>query len=530
MADNNFRNDRGRDPPARDDSRQAASDPLAELARLIGQGDAYPEADRRDDYRGDHNARRSHEAAPAPSLDWAAEDPYAAHDSRADDRYAPPAAASHQSYAPQERGYEDEEPAGEGGRYFSGPAATFNGFGDETDAYDRDGQSMVLPARTSPGRAVAAPHDNDPHDEYDTDQPGYHGGESYAADEYYDEAPAPRRRNGLLVIVAVLALTVVGTAGAFGYRAMFGGSVLPTLPPIIKAGNGPNKIVPAYGDSQANNATQSGAAGSGSAENLVLREEQPVNIEPAKAAPRVVATIPIVTGQGSVSAGAGPPADAAVQNSPVPPAPSPPAPAPAAAAAPAPAPAPAAPSAPAPAEPKKIHTVTIKADQVGAPAALAAPPAARAQAHPSQAAPMPGAAATPPAGSSGPLSITPGSQGGAAAAAPPPQRARVATAPVAVASAGSVSGVQAGASSGGGYAVQITSQRTATEAQASFRELRAKFPNQLGGREPIIRRADLGEKGTFYRALVGPFPSTEQAAELCSGLKAAGGSCIVQRN
>jgi hypothetical protein len=524
MADNNFRNDRGRDPPAWDDSRQAASDPLAELARLIGQGDAYPEAERRDDYRDDHNARRSREAAPAPSLDWAAEDRYAAHDSRADDRYAPPAAASRQSYAPQERGYENEEPAGEDGRYFSGPAATFNGFGDEADAYDRDELSMAQPARTPPGRAVATHHDNDPHDEYETDQPEYHGGEDYAADGYYDEAPAPRRRNGLLVIMAVLALTVVGTAGAFGYRAMFGGSVLPTLPPIIKAGNGPNKIVPAYGDSQANNATQSGAASSGSAENLVSREEQPVNIEPAKAAPRVVATIPISAGQGSPPPGAGASmADAAAQNFPVPPAPSPPAPAPAAAAA----PAPAAPPAPAPAEPKKIHTVTIKADQVGAPAALAAPPTARAQAHPSQAALKPGAAATTPDGSSGPMSLVPGSQGGAAAAAPPPQRPR--EAPVPVASAGSVSGV-AGASSGGGYAVQITSQRTAAEAHASFRELRAKFPNQLGGREPIIRRADLGEKGTFYRALVGPFTSTEQAAELCSGLKAAGGSCIVQRN
>jgi hypothetical protein len=519
MADNNFRNDRGRDPPSWDDSRQAANDPLAELARLIGQGDAHLDADRRDDYRDDHNARRSREAAPAPSLDWAAEDRYAAHDSRADDRYTPPSAPSHQSYAPQERGYENEEPASEGGRYFPGPAPTFNGFGDETDAYDRDEQSMALPARTAPGRAVATHHDNDPHDEHEGD-PESQGGEGYAADDYYDEAPAPRRRNGLLVIMAVIALTVVGTAGAFGYRAMFGGSVLPTLPPIIKAVNGPNKIVPAYGDSQANNATQSGAASSGSAENLVSREEQPVNIEPAKAAPLVVATIPI-TGQGSLPAGAGAPvADAAAQNFPVPPAPSPPAPGPAAAAAPA----------PAPADPKKIHTVTIKADQVGAPAALAAPPAARAQAHPSQAAPKPGAAATPPAGSSGPMSLVPGSSGGAAAAAPPPQRPRVATAPVAVASAGSASGVQAGASAGGGYAVQITSQRSAAEAQASFRELRAKFPNQLGGREPIIRRADLGEKGTFYRALVGPFTSTEQAAELCSGLKAAGGSCIVQRN
>jgi len=99
-----------------------------------------------------------------------------------------------------------------------------------------------------------------------------------------------------------------------------------------------------------------------------------------------------------------------------------------------------------------------------------------------------------------------------------------------VASAGPVTGVAAAAGSAGGYSVQVTSQRSEVEAQASFRELKAKFPSQLNGREPIIRRADLGEKGTYYRALVGPFASMEAAAGMCSGLKAAGGNCIVQKN
>ncbi len=83
---------------------------------------------------------------------------------------------------------------------------------------------------------------------------------------------------------------------------------------------------------------------------------------------------------------------------------------------------------------------------------------------------------------------------------------------------------------GGGYAVQVTSQRSEADAQAEFRTLRSKFPAQFGGREPIIRRADLGAKGVYYRALVGPFASADQAAGMCSSLKAAGGSCIVQRN
>jgi cell division septation protein DedD len=82
----------------------------------------------------------------------------------------------------------------------------------------------------------------------------------------------------------------------------------------------------------------------------------------------------------------------------------------------------------------------------------------------------------------------------------------------------------------GGYAVQVSSQRSEAEAQTAFRALQAKFPDQLGGRQPLVRRADLGDKGIFYRALIGPFASMEQAAAMCSSLKAAGGTCIVQRD
>ena len=84
--------------------------------------------------------------------------------------------------------------------------------------------------------------------------------------------------------------------------------------------------------------------------------------------------------------------------------------------------------------------------------------------------------------------------------------------------------------SAGGYSVQLTSQRSEAEAKSAYQALRAKFPDQLGGREPIVRRADLGAKGVYYRALVGPFASMEEAAGVCSSLKAAGGKCLVQKN
>jgi hypothetical protein len=78
-----------------------------------------------------------------------------------------------------------------------------------------------------------------------------------------------------------------------------------------------------------------------------------------------------------------------------------------------------------------------------------------------------------------------------------------------------------------GFVVQLSSQKSEAEAQPSFRSLQAKFPNELSGLQPIIRRADLGSKGVFYRTLVGPFASAQEARQFCANYKAAGGKCVV---
>jgi hypothetical protein len=52
----------------------------------------------------------------------------------------------------------------------------------------------------------------------------------------------------------------------------------------------------------------------------------------------------------------------------------------------------------------------------------------------------------------------------------------------------------------------------------------------LGSRSPVIKRADLGDKGVYYRAMVGPFGSPDEASQFCGSLKTAGGQCVVQRN
>jgi hypothetical protein len=82
----------------------------------------------------------------------------------------------------------------------------------------------------------------------------------------------------------------------------------------------------------------------------------------------------------------------------------------------------------------------------------------------------------------------------------------------------------------GGYVVQVSSQRSEADALASYKVLQGKFPDLLGPRSPLIKRADLGAARVYYRVMVGPFQSSEEASQFCGDLRTAGGQCIVQRN
>ena len=99
MADSNFRPFRSREPLAREDvdpTSDAARDPLAELARIIGQSDRVNEFGRDPRYADARHAEPRHAAIetldeppppPAPAdRDWAADDGYAEPD--APDQYA----------------------------------------------------------------------------------------------------------------------------------------------------------------------------------------------------------------------------------------------------------------------------------------------------------------------------------------------------------------------------------------------------------------------------------------------------------
>jgi cell division septation protein DedD len=136
--------------------------------------------------------------------------------------------------------------------------------------------------------------------------------------------------------------------------------------------------------------------------------------------------------------------------------------------------------------------------------------------------PGPSAAPPPPAAAApAPVPAAPAKQG-----ARPKQGAPQALA----APAAEAPPARAAAPAGGGYVVQLSSQRSEDEAMASFKALQTKYAAVFGDRQPLIRRADLGDKGVFYRAQVGPFPTHDQANQFCSNLKIAGGQCIVQKN
>ena len=293
MADNTFRTLRSRQVPASERSgapTRDANDPLAELARLIGQSDPYAER------QSEARERRPVADDVAPSgRQWADEDE-AEQAYATETRYAQPPAMPRatplRQFAPQteEPEYEHEPPADD--QYFSPPSGKDGGYQDGADTEDPRQERPSAAARPVPAFLTSAPHE----DTAEFAEPEHDSGDEYAAEDYYQPSQ-PRRRGGLVIVMAVLGLAVVGTAGAFAYRTTFGGSLLPALPPVIKANTSPNKLMPNSGDTQAANSGQGGTATASVAENVVSREEEPINIEPPKPAPRIISTIPVNNNQ-----------------------------------------------------------------------------------------------------------------------------------------------------------------------------------------------------------------------------------------
>lgn len=492
-----------------DQHGKAENDPLAELARLIGQTDPFAAQGRPgarpepaqsyqdDDYSQDgYQHGYAEQAAPQPG---------------------PPSWMRRANVQPQPAPEPDYpvavNPVHPLHRYSAQPAAPEPGFhqphvdqdrADQDQAYQHQAyhqeqaqeQAYEVPyEQPDPARYDDALYGRLESGERDFQREPAYPDDPYAFQSDYPEADLdePRKsRGGMMTVAAILALAVVGTGAAFAYKT-YVGSPRSGEPPIIKADNTPTKIVPAPSDSSAKVPDRM-VSGDGS-EKIVPREEAPVDVNAKAAGPRVVFP--------PLNQNANPPPVASVSPSNVPP-----------------------PNAgPVPSNgtmpnsaPRSVKTVAVKGDQTDSAAPQAAAPSAAKPAAP----PKPAAPRTPPTSANAsvnqPLSLAP-----QASPAEAPQ-GMAATNPTQVAPA---------PSGGGGFVVQVSSQQSEDSAAASYRVLQSKYGSVLGGRSPVIKRVDLTDKGKgiVYRAFAGPYGSADEAVHACNNLKSAGlPSCFVQRN
>jgi hypothetical protein len=480
------------------DQARGESDPLAELARLIGQNDPSGAA-----------------AKPAPRpLQSRANVRPQQYDPPEDEPDAPPSPPAWMQRArhetpppplpqplPQE--YDDEPeyqpaPVHPLHRYAAQPPQVpAQGYQapaqeQEQDYYEAPQQYADEPQQQDPSRYDDALYGRLETGEHDYQRDPAYPDDPYAYQGEYEEEPAPKKRSrGLMTVAAVLALAVVGTGAAFAYRT-FVGSPRSGEPPIIRADNSPTKVVPAPSDAGAGKTPDRMLPGDGG-EKLVSREETPVDVNSRSGGPRVVFP--------PLNQNANPPAASSVS-----------------------------PSAPMPAaatgtmpnnEPRRIKTLAVKGDAAengGVPAgAGAAPPR---QAPPTRSAAAPAAAPAAPrnpasanASANSPMALAPQSSD--------PEQTRVAAAnPTQTAPAGAAEG-------GGSFLVSVTSQDSESSARESFRVAQGKYASVLGSRSPVIKRVDLADGKVKYRAMVGPYRTRQEAAQFCTELKAAGGQCFI---
>ena len=507
MADDNtnLQNRLGNPSGPRAPNESQNNDPLAELARLIGQNDPFTDF-----------GRDPRSAAPAQ----------------------PPRAVpnEHPVVAPLQYEAHEQPPM---------PVA-----------YQIPQPAPHMPA--SPPAFIQAPQDTAAYQ----DAAYRDSGEIAPGHDYFEENEQRGHGRRFGTATVVISLALLGTVGAIGYRTIFGSSGPATPPPVIRPNPEPAKVPPPTANvepSQSKSTYDRVTGDRVAGDRVIAREETPVDIKDVARPgagrnpppPQQNAASPSNQWATAVAPSLPPTSSAAPSGNP-----------PAAVMG----------------EPKRVRTVTIKPDNadagtapatLGPPAPQAPPSSVTARPAPPQrtAVAVPSTAGTAPQSSTSresmPVTRAPASNANAPLTlnddsvltlprslneppaaqqqrqVPVPQQraapaARAPTnlaAPVPAAPKQSPQVLaQAAAPRSGSYFVQLSSQRSEAEAQTALRGMQSRFSSVLGGQPSTVRRAELGERGVFYRAMVGPFASRDQATQLCSSLKAAGADCIVQSN
>ncbi|KQT07883.1 hypothetical protein ASG40_13360 [Methylobacterium sp. Leaf399] len=492
-------------------SAQAAAkgDPLAELARIVGQDDPFRALLQVRDARA-----ASHQQAQGGRIE-----PTFYEDARYEDTRNEHARHEHALY-------DDRRAEGSGGHPHQPPAHALQAQAPEGHAPQDPAAGYGHGQPYDP--AYGHPPDLSPADAFNqylasVEQGGYdaqgnprsHGADD-AGHAFADDGAAPRnaaaekprQRSRLVSVGAGLAVLVVSVTGALTWRSLHtsgnGGS---EGVPTIMADKAPLKIAPKTADGveipDQNKQIYDRTAKDGQI-RIVNREEQPVDVaQAARAAPRPAesAATPATATPGTLNESLG--------------------------------------------EPRRVRTVSVKPDtpppaqqrDVPAQAADTTPGAASTSVIPSMV--MPGAgndgtATTaslrprspkiPPAVPAPEAGTTTTAEAQPAPAQKPKPAQKVAALPAETAPAAAVP-VTSGPV--GGFSVQLGVRTSQAEAQAAFRQMQTKY-SQLNGQPPLIRQAEVNGKSIF-RVRVGPL-GKDEANSLCSQIQGAGGQCFVAKN
>ena len=310
---------------------------------------------------------------------------------------------------------------------------------------------------------------------------------------------APKRRGGMITVAVVLALAVVGTGGAFAYRT-YVGSPRSGEPPIIKADTSPTKIVPAPADA-AGKVPDRMATGDGT-EKIVPREEAPVDVNAnTKSGPRMVFP--------PLNQNANPPS--AAQRCA---------------------------ERPAASRRRQWHACRTTSRARSRPSRFVATRPTAPRLRPRRRAAPRRRSRQPRA--QPPRRRDPGRPRRQLPMLPPTRRCRCRRRPTRSRAAAARPGGDQRAGSRTAPAPPRRRRRiSGAGLLAEERGRRAGVLPGPAGQVPgacwdrarrVIKRADLGDKGVYYRAMVGPFGSSDEASQLCGSLKTAGGQCVIQRN
>ncbi len=85
------------------------------------------------------------------------------------------------------------------------------------------------------------------------------------------------------------------------------------------------------------------------------------------------------------------------------------------------------------------------------------------------------------------------------------------------------------AADAGAYLVQLGAYRSDAEAHAAWKKIQKQHP-ALSGHEPSVVKADLGQRGVYYRLRAGGFADAGTAKGFCQKLSGAGQACMTVAN